>query len=127
MRRERPHVHCRRHGRSVYGKCSHWRGLQLHATRRAFYGTYRRGGLHGEPFDPPLYPFFLPHCLQYDAPLLLITYHPPPSPSPPPNTHRDRKWGWSRLEASATELTWQHLRWLTGEVGDEVTITKKAE
>ena len=84
---------------------------------------------------PPTHSPSLPHCLQYHAPLLLIIYHPSPSPSPslspsplpPPNTHRDRKWGWSRLEASATELTWKHLRWLTGEVGDEVTITKKAE
>lgn len=47
----------------------------------------------------------------------------------PPFAHagvlaEDCMWGWSKIKADETQLLWQHKRWLTGDVGDEVTIQK---
>ena len=50
----------------------------------------------------------------------------PSGPFDSPIVAEDCMWGWSRLEATSTTLTWQHLRWLTGEVGDEVTLVKSS-
>ena len=48
----------------------------------------------------------------------------PTGPFTEPVVAEDCMWGWSTLEATATELKWRHMRWLTGETGDEATLVK---
>ena len=48
---------------------------------------------------------------------------PQPPFSHPGIAARDCMWGWSRIRANRTHLRWQHRRWLTGDIVDELIIT----